>query len=202
MGSRSPGSRCPLLPLGRESRSVSAAVRSRRRSRPLTGSLWSCSASPKGSRRAPRFGCRSNEKAGRRSAPPKAQSSSSGSDGDEVRQLRRQRVLRRRAHQLFDDFPALKEQKRRDRADAVLGRERLLVVHVDLHDLRPSLEITRQLLERRSDHATRSAPLGPKIHEDWLIGFQHLSLEVLLGADYVLCVTHYPGLLSSYRSSV
>jgi hypothetical protein len=81
---------------------------------------------------------------------------------------------------LIGDLSLVKQKKRRDRADAVLGGHALVVVDVDLADLDAAIVFIREFVEDGRDHFARTAPLGPKIHKDGHGRLKHLSGEIFL----------------------
>src|SRR6056297_2582425 len=93
---------------------------------------------------------------------------------------RREAVLGLDAHDLLDLFTAGEEDERRDAADAVLGRERLIRVDVDLRDGR--LGLGGQLLDDGGDHLAGATPVGVEVREhDALVTDE--SFEVALAVD-------------------
>src|SRR3954467_6427404 len=81
---------------------------------------------------------------------------------NEGRQLR----LGNRAHLGSLEVAVLEEHQRGNPANAVLGRGGLVLVDVELGHLQAALVFAGDLVERRSDHLARTAPLRPVVHED------------------------------------
>src|SRR5260370_31606467 len=82
---------------------------------------------------------------------------------------------RHRADLARGHLAGLENHQRRDRLDAVLRRGLRIFIHVELDDLHLAVERARDLLERRGDHATGAAPLGPKIDHHRFGRLEHLA---------------------------
>jgi hypothetical protein len=63
---------------------------------------------------------------------------------------------------------------------AVTFRQRGVVVHINFRDFYVIRVFFRDLVEHGRQHFARTAPFGPEIHEDRLVGFQHLGFKVRL----------------------
>jgi hypothetical protein len=90
-------------------------------------------------------------------------------------------LLGLQAHGLLDHLTALEEQQGGDGADSELTGQVLIVVDVDLGDLGLAGVFGGQLVENRTEHLARAAPLGPKIHQHGLSGPNDLGGKVLGG---------------------
>src|SRR5207302_4787284 len=66
---------------------------------------------------------------------------------------------------LRDRLPALEQQHGRDAAHAVATGRVGILVDVELGDRHFVTELARNFLERRSDHAARTAPFSPEVDQ-------------------------------------
>src|SRR5437870_4094987 len=67
---------------------------------------------------------------------------------------------------LEDRLAATKDHEIRNRLNAETGSEIRIGLGIHLEHYRPTLHFARELLNLRSGHLTRSAPVGPKVHQD------------------------------------
>src|SRR6266851_6985771 len=80
-------------------------------------------------------------------------------------QAAQQLRLGHKADDPLDRLAALEQNHGRDTRDAKLHRRVLIFVDIQLDDLELAGLFDRDLLEHRSDHAARTAPLGPEIDQ-------------------------------------
>src|SRR5690606_21308392 len=104
--------------------------------------------------------------------------------------------LRQRTDLRGNDLSAAEQHQRRDAADAVFRRRGLVLVDVHLRDADLSFVLARHLVEDRRDHLAGTAPLGPVIDENRLLGLQDLLLERCVG--YMLD-RHSPSWIAALR---
>ena len=78
------------------------------------------------------------------------------------------------------DLPLIDEQERRNGADTVLRRERLLFVNVDFADLDLAVVFIGQFIQQRRDHLAWAAPFRPKIHHDRLLTLHDFAVKIRL----------------------
>jgi len=90
---------------------------------------------------------------------------------------------RERADELVDDPPVLERLHGGDALDLERAGDVLVRVRVELGEDDVALAGGGRLLQRRPEHAARSAPLGPEVDDDGdgLRALEDLLLEVLLG---------------------
>src|ERR1043165_2240103 len=98
---------------------------------------------------------------------------------------------------LCHDLPAFENEKHRNGADAEIGGEGLLVVHVDLGDLCLAAKFGGEFIQSGSHHFARTAPLGPEVHEHWGGGLKHFALKIILCERDDICSSHVIKKLSS-----
>src|SRR6266508_6427205 len=95
-------------------------------------------------------------------------------------------LLRHVADEALRLATVLEEDHRRDRADAKAPRGERIRVHVELGD--PHLVVLAcDLFEHRRDHAARTAPRRPEVHQDRAVGLEALLLKVLVANHRCLC---------------
>ena len=75
------------------------------------------------------------------------------------------------------ELAVLEQHQRRNAANAELGRDVAVLVDIHLGDLQAAPLVLRHFVEDRGDHLAGAAPFGPKINQDWTIGFQHIGFE-------------------------
>lgn len=85
------------------------------------------------------------------------------------------------AHLLRDDCAVFKQDQRGDAADAVLGRNRSVLIHIQFGDLQAPLVLGSDLFNDRTDHLARATPLCPEVDKDGQIRFQDFGLERRVG---------------------
>src|SRR5882672_10571372 len=71
----------------------------------------------------------------------------------------------------------LEQHQRGYAADAVLLRDLLILVDVDLGHLELARVLLGHFVENRRDRLARAAPLRPVVHQDRDIGLEHFGLE-------------------------
>src|SRR6266567_7483147 len=117
---------------------------------------------------------------------------------DELGQLAQQRGLRLRADDLLDDLSAGEHAERRDIHDPVSLRDHRVLVDVQLDDVDLVGVLPGDFLQNRRDLPTGTAPLGPVVHDDWLLVLQYIELEALVG--HLLGCAHNAHFLSLKNS--
>src|SRR5579871_4932 len=87
------------------------------------------------------------------------------------------------ANNLLDHLAAFENQQRRNTGYAITHRGGAVRVHIHLADLYLALIIIGQFLDDRRNRAARAAPCRPEVHENRLVGFQYILIEV--------CIRHF-----------
>jgi hypothetical protein len=90
-----------------------------------------------------------------------------------------QRALVQRADMGADHLAALEQQQGGDVADAVLGGQRAVLVHVDLGDLDLARVLVGGLVEQGRDGLAGAAPDGPEVDEHRLGRADDLGLKAV-----------------------
>ena len=75
------------------------------------------------------------------------------------------------------ELAVLEQHQRGNAADAELGRDFAVFVHVHLGDLQLAVVSGGHFVEDRGDHLAGAAPLGPVVHQHRLGGFEDIGLE-------------------------
>src|ERR1017187_729483 len=86
-----------------------------------------------------------------------------------------------RANALFDYLAALEEQQGGDAADVVPHGSATVCVHVEFADLSLTGVLAGHYIDGGRHLAARTAPLGPKIHQDRDLGAEHILIERRIG---------------------
>src|SRR5579859_5257647 len=89
--------------------------------------------------------------------------------------------LRRGADLARGHLATFENHQGRDRHHAVFRRGLRALVDVQLDDLDLVAHRTGNLVERRSDHATRAAPFSPEIDNDRALRLEHFGFEIGVG---------------------
>ena len=97
-----------------------------------------------------------------------------------------------KADDLIDHLAALEDHHGRDAAHHVLHRGLGVVVDVQLADGDLSLELGRERVDRRRQHAARPAPLGPEVHHHRLIALEHRAVPVAVRESLHVFRSHEP----------
>src|SRR6185312_14954889 len=79
------------------------------------------------------------------------------------------------------DFATLKDEERRDAADAVLRRDGAVFIGVHLHEVHLAGEFVVELFNDRLHHPARATPGRPEIDERRQFGFEDVVLEGCVG---------------------
>src|SRR5215471_9579272 len=76
-------------------------------------------------------------------------------------------AFRNRAHEAVDGLSVLEGVHGRNRLDAQLPRDLLVLVDVDLDELDGALRLSNDLFDCRPELLARPAPRRPEIHDHW-----------------------------------
>ena len=89
-------------------------------------------------------------------------------------------AFRQRAHETVNRLAVHQQDDRGKALDAKCGRELLLLVGIDLHQLEAAGIGGLQLFQQRADHLAGAAPGGPEVHQHRLghRGGNHLGFKV------------------------
>ena len=79
------------------------------------------------------------------------------------------------------ELAALEQHQGRDAANAELGGNVTVLVHVHLRNLQAAVVIFGDFIQDGRNHLARATPLGPVVHEDGRGGLQDVLLEARVG---------------------
>lgn len=95
-------------------------------------------------------------------------------------QGRRQLLTVDDAHEFINNLTALEDEDGRNCADPERCRHLGRVVGIEFTHLDFAVVLGRQLLDRRGDHLTGTAPGCPKIDQNRSCGFNNICLKILI----------------------
>ena len=87
-------------------------------------------------------------------------------------------LLARDTDDLIAQLAVLEKKQRRNRANIVLERETLVVVHVYLCNLDLTHFFARDLVQQRRNHFTRTAPFRPKIDDHRFVVLRQFAVKI------------------------
>ncbi len=88
------------------------------------------------------------------------------------------------SHDLLSHLPLMKEKQRRNGMHAILRRQPLIVLDVDLADLHPAAVFLGEFIQNRAKCLAGTTPFGPEINHDGRGGINHFGFKIILRQSY------------------
>jgi hypothetical protein len=120
---------------------------------------------------------------------------SDAEQGDEL-------VARGQADVLSSFLAALEHKDCGHTADAVLDRNLLIRVDVELADLHFAFEFIGNFIDDGCERFARTAPGGSEVHENGYVGLQYLGFEILISELKDVLACHGASLSAGYAATL